>query len=37
MRRIVALLPRLRSGRVPRGRNGEMLTLATRVAEVVTP
>jgi poly(A) polymerase len=37
MRRIVAILPRLRSGRVPRGRQGEMFTLATRVAEMVTP
>ncbi len=37
MRRIVAILPRLKSGRIPKGRQGEMFTLATRVAEVVTP
>jgi len=37
MRRIVAILPRLKAGRIPKGRQGEMFTLATRVAEVVTP
>lgn len=37
MRRIVAILPRLKSGRIPKGRQGEMFNLATRVAEVVTP
>jgi poly(A) polymerase len=38
MRRIVALLPRLRSGRVPRaGRNGEIITLASRVMELTRP
>ena len=37
MRRIVAILPRLKAGRVPKGRQGEMFNLATRVAEVVTP
>jgi len=37
MRRIVAILPRLKSGRLPKGRQGEMFNLATRVAEVVTP
>jgi len=37
MRRIVAILPRLKSGRIPKGRQGEMFNLAQRVAEVVTP
>jgi len=37
MRRIVAILPRLKAGRIPKGRQGEMFTLAQRVAEVVTP
>jgi len=37
MRRIVAILPRLKSGRIPKGRQGEMFNLATRVAEVVAP
>ena len=37
MRRIVALLPRLRTGRAVRaGRNGEIVTLAQRVLELVS-
>ena len=36
LRRIVVLLPRLRAGRAPRaGRNSEIITLATRVGEIV--
>jgi poly(A) polymerase len=36
MRRIIALVPRLRAGRTPRaGRNGEIMALASRVLEVV--
>jgi poly(A) polymerase len=36
MRRIITLLPRLRAGRMPRaGRNSEIITLATRVSEII--
>jgi hypothetical protein len=37
MRRILALLPRLRAGRAVRaGRNGEMIAYAQRVLELVS-
>ncbi len=36
MRRIVSLLPRLRAGRTTRAGKSEMLTLATRVLEIVS-
>ena len=34
MRRIMAILPKLRAGRVVRARQGEIITLATRVLEL---
>jgi len=36
MRRIVALLPRLRSGRAARAGKGELVTLGSRVLEIVS-